>query len=96
MLVCGIVGSVLLNADRVLRKNPCSIVAMVSLLADSDILSRYEGRIGDSNHERVGQTLFANCRFFSEWVKQEAGDESGRDKFVIRLIDYTKDEPLEG
>lgn len=96
MLVCGIVGSVFLNTDRVLPKNPCSIAAVASLLVDSDLLSRYDGCVGDPNHKTVGQTLFANCRFFSEWVRKETGDEPGQDKFVIRLVDYTKNDPPEG
>lgn len=96
MLLFGIVGSVILNTDRVLPKNPCSIAAVASLLVDSDLLSRYEGFVGDPNDKDVGQALFANCRFFSEWSKEGALDEPTKDKFIIRLVDDTKEEPPEG
>lgn len=96
MLVFGIVGSVILNTDRVLPKNPCSIAAVASLLVDSELLGRYEGFVGDPNDKVVGETLFANCRFFSEWSGHGSSDESGKDKFIIHVVDYTKNDPPDG
>ncbi|KUM62199.1 hypothetical protein ACN42_g4914 [Penicillium freii] len=63
-LVLGIVGSILMNTDHVLPKNPSSIAAVASLLADSNILTRYETVMGDPNGQSLGQDFFSQCRFF--------------------------------
>lgn len=63
-LVLGIVGSILMNTDHVLPKNPFSIAAIASLLADSNILSRYQTVMGDPNEQSLGDAFFSRCRFF--------------------------------
>jgi hypothetical protein len=62
MLVLGVVGTVYINTDSVLPKNPCSIAAVASLLADSNILDREAG-LGDD---------FDDARFFIGWLGEEA------------------------
>ncbi|KAJ5425985.1 hypothetical protein N7465_001055 [Penicillium sp. CMV-2018d] len=63
-LVLGIVGSILMNTDHVFPKNPSSIAAVASLLADSNILARYETVMSDPNEQSLGQDFFSRCRFF--------------------------------
>jgi hypothetical protein len=67
MLVLGIAGSVLLNTDCVLPKNPCSVAAVASLLADSNFLERF-GSLGDPNDELRGGEAIKNARFFIGWL----------------------------
>ncbi|KAJ9487637.1 hypothetical protein VN97_g5654 [Penicillium thymicola] len=63
-LVLGIVGSILMNTDHVLPKNPSSVSGVVSLLVGSNILARYETVVGDPNEQSLGQAFFSRCRFF--------------------------------
>ncbi|KAJ5372562.1 Protein of unknown function DUF3433 [Penicillium concentricum] len=74
ILIMGIISSILMNTDRVLPKNPSSIAAVASLLADSNILARYEKVMGDPNEQSLGQAFFSRCRFFLEF----RGDASGQ------------------
>ncbi|KAJ5970694.1 uncharacterized protein N7479_000612 [Penicillium vulpinum] len=64
ILVLGITSSFLMNTDRVLPKNPSSIAAVASLLADSNILAQYEKVTGDPNEQSLGRAFFSRCRFF--------------------------------
>ncbi|CAI7625014.1 unnamed protein product [Penicillium discolor] len=64
ILILGIVGSILMNTDHVLSKNPSSIAAVASLLVDSNILARYETVMGDPNEQSLGHAFFSRCRFF--------------------------------
>ena len=63
ILILGILGSLFLNTDCFLPKNPCSIAAVASFLADSNILDRYK-TVGDPNSLSIGRDYFENCRFF--------------------------------
>ncbi|KGO75328.1 Protein of unknown function DUF3433 [Penicillium italicum] len=64
ILVLSIVCSILMSTDQILPKNPTSIAAVASLLADSKILARYETVMGDSNEQPFGQDISSRCRFF--------------------------------
>lgn len=95
MLALGILGSVLMNTDHVLPKNPCSIAAVASLLADSNFLFQYEQYVGNPNDKSVGVALFEHCRFFLGWAGEESSNKSNSGKFTIHLIEYVgeKDTP---
>ncbi|KAJ5656634.1 hypothetical protein N7507_008584 [Penicillium longicatenatum] len=94
LLLLGILGSVLMNTDHVLPKNPCSIAAVASLLADSNFLHRY-GLDVDPNDRAVGKH-FANCRFFLGLCYDGPLRGSNDDRFTVYLTDYgiEKDFPL--
>ncbi|KAJ5248239.1 hypothetical protein N7497_008300 [Penicillium chrysogenum] len=64
ILVLGVVGSILMNTDHILPKNPLSIGAVASLLADSNLLARYEKGMGDPNEQSLGPASFSRCRFY--------------------------------
>ncbi|KAJ6178856.1 hypothetical protein N7519_009317 [Penicillium mononematosum] len=64
ILLLGIVGSILMNTDHILPKNPSSIAAVASLLADSNLLARYEKGMSDPNERSLSPTFFSRCRFF--------------------------------
>ncbi|OQE19427.1 hypothetical protein PENSTE_c015G01958 [Penicillium steckii] len=72
ILVLGILGSVLLNTDRVLPKNPCSIAAVASLLADSQFLEEFLAGAWDPEDENLGQR-FSHKAFHLGWW--ECGEE---------------------
>lgn len=73
-LVLGIISSILMNTDHVLPKNPSSIAAVASLLADSNILDRYDTVMGDPNEQSLGHAFFARCRFFLGF-KEDTSDQ---------------------
>lgn len=84
MLVLAMVATTFLNTDHVLPKSPCSIAAVASLLADSNILERYSRRIKVSTETPVydelkeGGGMFADCRFHLGWFEDDGRDaESG-------------------
>ncbi|KAJ5176875.1 uncharacterized protein N7482_002752 [Penicillium canariense] len=79
MLILGIISSVLLDTDHVLPKNPCSIAAVASLLADSDLLDQFVQGAWDPNHKSLDQT-FAYRRFYLGWWENghSDGPESGK------------------
>jgi hypothetical protein len=85
---------VLMNTDHVLPKNPCSIAAVASLLADSNFLHRY-GLDMDPN-DRAVEKLFASCRFFLGLCYDGPLRGSNDDRFTVYLTDYgiEKDFPL--
>ncbi|KAJ6102274.1 hypothetical protein N7486_004701 [Penicillium sp. IBT 16267x] len=86
LLLLGILGSVLMNTDHVLPKNPCSIAAVASLLADSNFLHRY-GSDMDPNDRGI-ERLFANCRFFLGVCYDGPLRGSNDDRFTVYLTDY--------
>lgn len=73
ILVLGILATTLMNTDGVLPKNPCSIAAVASLFADSNVLERY---VSGSGKEYLQRT-FANSRFFLGWVDDDDDDDKG-------------------
>lgn len=79
MLVLGIIGSVILNTDHVLPKNPCSIASVASLLADSSLLDQFLQGLWDPNDKELRQT-FAGRQFYLGWWEREPSDgtENGR------------------
>jgi hypothetical protein len=76
MLALGILGSILLNTDRILPKNPCSIAATTSLLADSQIPDEFLKGAWDPDSEQLDKT-FADHHFHLGWWEKE--DEKGSD-----------------
>ncbi|KAJ5803209.1 uncharacterized protein N7503_005659 [Penicillium pulvis] len=86
LLLLGVLGSVLMNTDHVLPKNPCSIAAVASLLADSNFLHRYGSDV-DPNNKGI-EKLFANCRFFLGLCYDGPLRGSNDDRFTIYLTDY--------
>ncbi|KAJ5636429.1 uncharacterized protein N7484_009742 [Penicillium longicatenatum] len=94
LLLLGISGSVLMNTDHVLPKNPCSIAAVASLLADSNFLHRFGADV-DPNDKGI-EKLFSNCRFFLGLCYDGPLRGSNDDRFTVYLTDYgiEKDLPL--
>ncbi|CAI7613189.1 unnamed protein product [Penicillium manginii] len=78
MLALGILGSVLLNTDRILPKNPCSIAAITSLLADSQIPDEFLRGAWDPDSKQLAQT-FAGHRFHLGWWEKENEEGSEAD-----------------
>jgi hypothetical protein len=85
MLVFGIIGSILLNTDHVLPKNPCSIASVASLLADSSLLDQFTQGVWDPNDKLLRET-FAGRRFYLGWWEQEPSD--GTDDERLYAIDH--------
>lgn len=86
LILLGILGSVLTNTDHVLPKNPCSIAAVASLLADSNFLHRFGSDVDPNG--RVIEKLFANCRFFLGLCYDGPLRGSNDDRFTVYLTDY--------
>ncbi|KAJ5093992.1 hypothetical protein N7456_009853 [Penicillium angulare] len=95
LLILGILGSLSTNTDHVLPKNPCSIAAVASLLADSNILHRYTPDIGDPNAKEVEERLFTDCRFFLGWCYDGPLRGFNDDRFTIYLTDYGIEKKLQ-
>lgn len=66
ILSLGILGSVLLNTDHVLPKNPCSIAAVASLLADSSLLDDFHRGEWNPDDKQLNQ-VFSDYRFHLGW-----------------------------
>ncbi|KAJ5622129.1 hypothetical protein N7528_005361 [Penicillium herquei] len=94
LLILGALGSWLMNTDHVLPKNPCSIAAVASLLADSNFLHRYGPGVGDPNAKQVEERLFADCRFFMGMCYDGPLRGFNDDRFTIYLTDYGMDKKL--
>ncbi|KXG46052.1 Protein of unknown function DUF3433 [Penicillium griseofulvum] len=96
ILVLGIVGSILMNTDHILLKNPSSIGSIGSLLADSNILARYEQVMGDPNEQSLGQAFFSRCRFFLGFHGDASGqgnpwqlsEEQGCEKYCVYFSEW--------
>ncbi|KAJ5586241.1 hypothetical protein N7450_006028 [Penicillium hetheringtonii] len=73
ILVLGILGSVLLNTDRVLPKNPCSIAAVASLLVDSQFLEEFLAGAWDPEDKKLGQKFPRKVFHLGWW---ECGEEN--------------------
>lgn len=85
MLVLGIIGSVILNTDHVLPKNPCSIASLASLLADSSLLDQFLQGLWDPNDKELHQT-FAGRQFYLGWW--ERGPSDGTENGRVFTIDH--------
>ncbi|KXG47473.1 Protein of unknown function DUF3433 [Penicillium griseofulvum] len=93
MLVLGILGSVIMNTDHVLPKNPCSIAAVASLLADSDLIDRQALEMMHPKDKPLQSSFFGQCRAYLGWRDGKytseplgVGTETGsRGKFMIYL-----------
>jgi hypothetical protein len=91
ILLLGIVGSILMNTDHILPKNPSSIAAVASLLADSNLVARYEKAMGDPNEQSLGQTFYSRCRFFLGFQRNasdqgdpwQLSEDQGCEKYCI-------------
>lgn len=103
MLVLSIIGSVLMNTDHVLPKNPGSIAAMASLLADSNFLDHFRSLPAsrDPNDGSLARTLFSNCRFHLGWLDagsppesdeptESVGARGNKEIFTIYLVEGDK------
>jgi hypothetical protein len=64
ILILGISGSVLMNTDHILPKNPSRIAAVASLLAESNFLGWFRTIGSDPNDISVGCKFFSQYRFF--------------------------------
>ncbi|CAI7634199.1 unnamed protein product [Penicillium pancosmium] len=74
VLIFSILGSVLMNTDHVLPKNPMSIAAVGSLLADSNFL--HLCRFTEQNPD---YRLLRGCRVHLGWLGDESSPESSSD-----------------
>lgn len=92
MLVLGIIGSVILNTDHVLPKNPCSIASVASLLADSSLLDQFLQGLWDPNDKSLRQT-FAGRQFYLGWWGQ--GPAHGTRNERVFTIDHAPTEKFE-
>lgn len=89
MLALGILGSVLLNTDHVLPKNPCSIAAVASLLADSQLLDQFADGAWDPNDKSLEKT-FSKRQFYLGWW--ENGSSAGTEPGKVFTIDHMSKE----
>ncbi|KAJ5391551.1 hypothetical protein N7509_007041 [Penicillium cosmopolitanum] len=74
VLIFGILGSVLMNTDHVLPKNPMCIAAVGSLLADSNFLHLCRFTEQNPNHG-----LLRGCRVHLGWLGDESSSQSSSD-----------------
>ncbi|KAF3395962.1 hypothetical protein F1880_007045 [Penicillium rolfsii] len=88
MLVLGILGTVILNTDHILPKNPCSIAAVASLLADSSLPDQFVQGLWDPNDKSLRQT-FARRQFYLGWW--EHGTRDGTENERVFTIDHVSD-----
>lgn len=95
ILALGILGSVLLNTDHVLPKNPCSIAAVSSLLADSRFLEEFLEGLWEPGDEKLKQT-FSNHTFHLGWWEsgERVGAESEEKLFTIDHRPTEKEGPF--
>ncbi|KAJ5099694.1 hypothetical protein N7532_006695 [Penicillium argentinense] len=70
ILALGITGSLLLNTDRILPKNPCSIASVASMLADSNFLDEFEQGLWSPENKQLSQA-FVRHRFRLGWWGSE-------------------------
>lgn len=91
MLLFGLIGSLLLNTDGVLPKNPCSIAAVASLLADSNFLDQFDSDTVKPDGKSREKGLFSRCRFFLGYLQRETAEGESVEKFTIYM-----DDPVEG
>lgn len=92
ILALGIFGSVLLNTDHVLPKNPCSIAAVASLLADSNLLNEFTQGVWDPTDKQPGKTFV--CRLFHlGWWENDnpENNETNKRLFTIDHLSAEKE-----
>ena len=103
MLVCAIAAALLIDTRQVLPKNPCSIAAVVSLLADSEFMDPKDGIIPPgaewmSDEELEKSAVFTGYRFRMGWFggpqetsaqggSAKTGGSSTDKKFKIDIVD---------
>jgi hypothetical protein len=87
ILALGIIGSLLLNTDRILPKNPCSIAAVASLLADSALLDEFTKGTWDPDDGQLEKS-FTGHRFYLGWWQygDKGSDEPEQKLFAIDHI----------
>ncbi|KAJ5182568.1 hypothetical protein N7492_000184 [Penicillium capsulatum] len=90
MLLFGLIGTLLLNTDGVLPKNPCSIAAVASLLAHSNFLHHFDGDTVNADGSSREKGVFSRCRFFLGHLQGETVGGS-----AANLTIYMGD-PVEG
>ncbi|KAJ5177932.1 Protein of unknown function DUF3433 [Penicillium coprophilum] len=78
MLVLGILGSVMMNTDNVLPKNPCSIAAVASLLADSNLIDRRALEMMDTSAKPLQSGLFSQCYAYLGWRDEKNSPGSSK------------------
>lgn len=87
MLVCASMASWLMSTKFVLPKNPCTIAAMMSLLADSNIFEKGvmpEGAEWMSDKELKRREVFKGMKFKMGWFDRES---DGQQIFTINSVD---------
>ncbi|KAI9923859.1 hypothetical protein MW887_008164 [Aspergillus wentii] len=87
MVILGVLATVLMNTDHVLPKNPCSIAAVASLFADSNILEQYEDV---PRNEKQQEGMFAKSRFYLGW-EDDADESTTGHKDSDRFTIYARD-----
>ncbi|KAF9889638.1 hypothetical protein FE257_007146 [Aspergillus nanangensis] len=107
ILMLGVLGSFLLNTDHILPKNPSSVAAVASLLADSNFLSWYRStEADDPNGSGLARSFFAQRRFFIRGSRDRSTVDSSSteaetdarmaDDFTICLGDPVEEKRLAG
>ena len=87
MLLCGLLVACLLDTKKVLPKNPCSIAALASLLADSRLVDEQSGILppgAEWMSEAELKERLSGYRFRMGWFNQT---EKGGGRFTIDVAD---------
>jgi hypothetical protein len=88
-MILGILGSILMNTDHILPKNPSNIAAVASLLAESNFLGWFQSTEKDFNDIAIGRQFFARYRFFIGRPSDSSDESSSSSKNPKNLDDYT-------
>lgn len=108
MLICAIAAALLMDTRRVLPKNPCTIAAVASFIADAKFMDQHSGIIpegaewmSDKELERSG--IFKGYKFRAGWIggtEETPGKEkaaktsvSAGARFAIDIIDTDDSRP---
>lgn len=89
IVILGILGSILMNTDHILPKNPSSIAAVASLLAGSNFLGWFQSTEKDANDIAIGREFFAGYRFFIGRSNDSFDESSSSSKISKNLDDFT-------
>jgi hypothetical protein len=92
MLVCAVLAGILMDTRKVVPKNPCSIAAVGSFLADSNLMDRlpeFEGAEGMAADEReVAKRLGLldkGVAFRMGWMGEEEEGSAGKDRLLYGI-----------
>jgi hypothetical protein len=92
MLVCAVLAGIIMDKRKVAPKNPCSIAAVGSLLADSNLMDRlpeFEGVEGMATDEReVAKRLGLldkGVAFRMGWMGEEEEGSAGKERLVYGI-----------